>query len=60
MSITDSLPNSIVGLLDTKLDLLKSDLSKNTHAANSILKKIIDIEDPVLSKTVSELKAREA
>lgn len=59
MSSYDQFPNSAVDFLDTNLDLLASDLDRNTHASRSILEKIRDVEDPILSETVDRLRSRE-
>lgn len=48
-----------MNFLDAKLNLLESDLDRNTRAASNILEKIKNIEDPILGKTVNELRIRE-
>lgn len=52
-------PNSLSGFLDFNLDLLKSDLHRNSQAKDSILAKITDIESPTTMDTINELNTRE-
>jgi len=59
MSIADRSPDLVAGFLDAKTSLLESDLDRNRHAIDSILGKMMDVEDLVVNRTVDELRARE-
>src|SRR3989338_9334122 len=47
------------GFLDFNLDLLKSDLHRNSQAKDSILAKITDIESPTTTDIINDLNTRE-
>jgi hypothetical protein len=51
--------NHISEFLDFNLDLLKSDLHRNSQAKDSILAKITDIESPTTTDIINDLNTRE-
>ena len=51
--------NPLSGFLDFNLDLLKSDIHRNSQAKDGILAKITDIESPTTTDIINDLNTRE-